>query len=151
MSHTSVKTWNMLIKFVLNIILQNQIKEVISPLSLIKDARKLKKIDNCVRQRYQLIRSRDIDVQRTLESSWTRRKPSNTRPKVVVSDATFPWWLNICKKTNILLDSFPRYWRSKNSKILLDQRHVWSHPTQSGSLRCYIPLITISMQKKLKY
>ena len=31
-----------------------------------------------------------------------------------------------------------------------DERNTWPHPTKSRSLRCYLPLINISMQKKLR-
>ena len=40
--------------------------------------------------RYQLIPSRDIDVQRILQTDLARGTPDHIQPKVVVSDATFP-------------------------------------------------------------
>ena len=36
-----------------------------------------------------MIPPRDIDVQRILQSDWTRDTPDHTQPKVVRSDATF--------------------------------------------------------------
>ena len=41
-----------------------------------------------------------------------------------------------CKKSNESIDSFQRYWSSKNPAIWLDERHNWSHPTKVDSLRC---------------
>ena len=36
-----------------------------------------------------IILSRETDNQRILQSVWTRRKPSHTQPRLVVSDANF--------------------------------------------------------------
>ena len=41
--------------------------------------------------RYRLILSRDINDQRSLQSDWKREKTGHIRPKMVVSDVTFPW------------------------------------------------------------
>ena len=35
----------------------------------------------------------------------------------------------------------------KNYGIWLDQMHTWPHPNKSVSLRCYLPLVIIPMQK----
>ena len=43
-----------------------------------------------VRQRHQLIPSRDIDDQRILEFNWTKGTLGHTQSRMVVSDATFP-------------------------------------------------------------
>ena len=40
--------------------------------------------------RYRLILSRDINDQRSLQSDWKREKTGHIRPKMVVSDVTFP-------------------------------------------------------------
>ena len=50
---------------------------------------------------------------------------------------------NSKQKTKITLDSFQRYWWLKNPAIWLDERHI-------DSSRCYIYLMTISLQKKSK-
>ena len=43
-----------------------------------------------VRQRYQLLPSRDIDDQRILQSVWPQGKTGQTPTRVVVVHATFP-------------------------------------------------------------
>ena len=43
-----------------------------------------------IRQRYQIISSRDTDDQRILEFHSTKDKPDHTKPRVAVLDATFP-------------------------------------------------------------
>ena len=50
----------------------------------------------------------------------------------------------------ISLDSFHRYWSSKNLAIRLDQRHNYPHSTKRGPLTYYLHLITISIYKKSK-
>ena len=91
---------------------------------------------------------------------------------------TFPWWSSSCKKSNRLVDSlqrywwsknpaiwlkmtnsmqkiristdsFQRYWWSKNPTILLDKRHNWPHAPKRSRPGCYLPLLTISLQKSL--
>ena len=55
-----------------------------------KDARnQIKTKDKMVAQRYQLISSKNVDDQRTLQSDWDGSTAGNIRPKVAVSDATF--------------------------------------------------------------
>ena len=66
-----------------------------------------------------------------------RHKWPHSQPKVVVSDATFPWWLSPCKKSKRSINSFQKYWWSNNPAIWLDERHIWSHSTNSSSLRGY--------------
>ena len=51
---------------------------------------------------------------RILQSNWTKSTPDYTKPKVIVSDVSFSWWLSPCKKTKTSIDSFQRYWWSKN-------------------------------------
>ena len=75
-----------------------------------------------------------------------RDTTDHTQPKVEVSDATFPWWLTPWKKIEISIDLFQRYWWSRNPAIWSEQRHTWPHLTKNGSLRCYLPLIIISIQ-----
>ena len=47
----------------------------------------------------------------------------------------------------VSIDSFQRYWWSKNPTIWLDERFSWPHSTKSGSLRSYLSFMIISMQK----
>ena len=42
--------------------------------------------------------------------------PSHIKPKLVVSDAIFPWWLPSWKNCKILIDAVQIYWWSKNIK-----------------------------------
>ena len=44
---------------------------------------------------------------------------------------------------------YQRSFWSKNPGIWLEQTHTWSHPTKTGSLRCYLPLLIISSSKNL--
>ena len=59
--------------------------------------------------------------------------------------------LNDNGQTKVSIDSFQRYWWSKNLGIQLDLRRTWQIPTKSGSFRYYIHLIIIFMQKIKKY
>ena len=68
------------------------------------------------------ISSRDIDDQKFLGDL-----TGHTQQKVVVSDATFLWWLSLCKKSKISTDSFQRYWWSKNTVTLLVQSILGHH------------------------
>ena len=81
-----------------------------------------------------------------LEPNWTRGTTDHTLTKGEISDVTFHWWLTPCKKT-ISFDSFLRHWWSKNLTIWFHETQTWPHPTKSVSLRCYLPLMTISMQR----
>ena len=94
-----------------------------------------------------LMPSRDIDDQRILQYDWTRHTTGHIQPKVVVSNPSFSWWLSPCKKNKVSIDFFQVHWWSKNSTIWLDERHNWSHPTKSESLRSFLLLMVISMQK----
>ena len=85
----------------------------------------------------------DIADLRILSSDWTRGLTSHTQPKVVALDTTFPWWLTPCKKSEISLGSFQRYWWLKNHAIWLNRRNPWPHPTKSGRVRCYLLLVVI--------
>ena len=58
--------------------------------------------------------------------------------------AIFPWWLFPCKKSKRLLNLFQIYWWSKNPEIWLGKKQIWHHPTKSGNLRCYLPLMIMS-------
>ena len=70
---------------------------------------------------------------------------------MVNSHATFPSWISPWKSSKISTDSFHRYCWSKNPAICLDKRHTWPNPTKTGSLRCYVPLMTNSMHERLSY
>ena len=71
--------------------------------------------------RDQSIPSRDI-----IKKSWARTTTGQSHPpKVVFSDAAFPWSITSCKKAKTSLDSFQRYWWSNNSAIWLAKKHDW--------------------------
>ena len=76
-----------------------------------------------------------------------RGPTGHAQPKVIVPDATFPWWLTTYRKTNVSVDSFRTYWWSNNAAIWLDEKQTYPHPTKRSSFRCYLDLMTISMQK----
>ena len=90
--------------------------------------------------------TKHTDDQGVLQSDFKRGTAGHTQPKIVVSESTFPWWLTLTKK-RLSLDSFRTYWWSKNLAIWLEERHNLPHPTKSSSVRCYLPLMFISMQK----
>ena len=48
--------------------------------------------------RNQMILFKETVDQRILQSNLTRSLTDHTQPKVVVSNATFPWWLTACIK-----------------------------------------------------
>ena len=78
--------------------------------------------------RYWLIPFTDIDDQWILQSNWTRGITEHTQPKVVVSDATFLWWLSSSKESKRLLDSVRRHWWLNNTGIWLAESilgHNW--------------------------
>ena len=112
-----------------------------------------------------MIFSRDTDDQRIQQSDWSRGTTSHNQPKVVLWNDTFLWWLSQCKnlrylfffseisinyrETNIFIDSFQRYWWSKNPAIWLAERYKKPHPTKSGTLRCYFPLVIIPCENRI--
>ena len=70
--------------------------------------------------------SRDIDDQ---QSDWIRDLTGCTQPKLVVWDATSLWWLSPFNKPKRLIDSFQRYWWSKDNAIWLAENtvgHNWT-------------------------
>ena len=72
--------------------------------------------DDCLHAKnpaYWLISSWDI-AQRILKCNWTRGTTGHTQSKQIVPDATFLWWLSLCKKSKRSPDSFQRHWWSKN-------------------------------------
>ena len=89
-----------------------------------------------------MILFRDTDDKIIEQSNWIRDPiGSYTQLKVVVSDATFTWWLTPSKKkTKISLDSLQK----------TNKTHNWPHVTKIRSLRSCLPLIIISMQKNLR-
>ena len=50
-------------------------------------------------------------------------------------------------QTKVSLDSYHRYWLSKNPGNWFDQGYTWPHPINSDSLRYYLPSMIISMEK----
>ena len=52
------------------------------------------------------------------------------QPKVVVPDSTFARWITLGKKTMLSLNSFQRYWWSKNPATWLNERQNWPHQTK---------------------
>ena len=83
-----------------------------------------------------------MDDQRILQSNWTRRTSDHIQPKMLISDATFPW----CKKSIIWLHR--RYFWLKNPATWLKKKYQWPHPTKCSSLSGYLSLMTV---KKLRY
>ena len=55
------------------------------------------------------------------------------------------------QKTSISLESFERYWWSKNSAIWLEKRYNCPNSTTNFNLRCCLPLMIVSMQKIWKF
>ena len=96
-----------------------------------------------------LILSRDFNDQRILQSDWTRALSGHTHSRVIVSDLTLSFWLSPCKNSKALVDSFQRYWWSKNRAFYLGKRYNKPHRNRNASLRCYLPSMTTSMRKKL--
>ena len=90
---------------------------------------------------HQLVASRDQGI---LKSDRMIGANPNTQPKEVVSDPSFCWRLSPYKKSRVLIDSLLRCWWPKNPGIRLDKRHNWQHPTKTGSLRSFLPLMVIS-------
>ena len=93
-----------------------------------------------------LVLSCDIVDQRILQFDWTRDTTNHNQPNVVVSDA---WWQTSCKKNKILTLSRKIY-----DPWILQSDWIWclpSHTKSSGSLRCYLPLMSYSMHKKIRY
>ena len=118
------------------------------------------------------IRSRNIDDQKILQSELKRGTTGHTQPKVVISDAAFPWWLTSCKKLRYHLipcrdidndDNFAKNLHTKNlrdcripSRDTDDQRILQSDwawgatghaQPKKGTLRCYLSLIVVFMRK----
>ena len=70
------------------------------------------------KKRYKLILSRAIDDKQILQPDWLRGGVGHTRPKKIVSYATFPWWRIPCKNFKISIDSFQRSWWSLNTTTI---------------------------------
>ena len=101
---------------------------------------------------YHLIQSSDTDDQNILKSDWTKSKAGQIQRKVVVTDTSFffkkNYQISIQKKTNILIDTFPKKWWSRILDLQSDCiRQSWLHPTNTSSLKSYYTLITISRLK----
>ena len=90
---------------------------------------------------HQLVASSDQGI---LKSDRMIGANPNTQPKEVVSGPSFCWRLSPYKKSRVLIDSLQRYWWPKNPGIRLNKRHNWQHPTKTGSLRSFLPLMAIS-------
>ena len=60
---------------------------------------------------------------------------------------TFSTWLSPCKLYTRSIDSFQKYWWSKNPVIRLEKRYNWPPPTKSFSLKCDHPFMTNFMKK----
>ena len=60
-------------------------------------------------------------------------------------------WKATLQKTRISLESFERYWWSKNSAIWLEKRYNCPNSTTNFNLRCCLPLMIVSMQKIWKF
>ena len=98
---------------------------------------------------YKLIPSNDVHVKKIMQSDSPSGRTGHPKTKVVVSDSTFPSWLSPRKIPEIWIDSFRRYWWSKNPAIGLVENWNWPHSNKSGNIRCYLCLMTIFMQKVL--
>ena len=72
-----------------------------------------------------------------------------TTLKIVSLRCCIPLMTNSMQKTSISLDSFQRYWWSRNPTVWLDKRHNWPHPPKSARPGCCLPLLTISLQKSI--
>ena len=77
-----------------------------------------------------------------LKSDWTRGTPGH----ILIFDANFPCGLSPFKKTKILISSFPVILLIKEFYNL---SYNWPHRIKISSLRCYLPLMTNFMQKKI--
>ena len=75
---------------------------------------------------------RYINDQRIMLSDWTRGTSGYTQPKLVISDATFFWWLSPCKKQKIWCINWflPRMLMLKKSCNLIGQEVELATPKQ---------------------
>ena len=90
---------------------------------------------------------RDIVVQRILQSDWTRDWPGHIQSKVVIADATFSWWSFSSKNLRYQLIPSRDTDDQRICNLIGQERYTWPHPNKSGSIRCYLPSMIISMQK----
>ena len=95
-----------------------------------------------IRQKDWFIPSTDTDDKSILKSDWTRDTPGH----ILIFDANFPCGLSPFKKTKILISSFPVILLIKEFYNL---SYNWPHRIKISSLRCYLPLMTNFMQKKI--
>ena len=93
--------------------------------------------------RIQLILSTEIDNQIILQSE-CKKDLKTTHNQKLFSDATSLDHYLRAKRVGYQLIS---YWWSKSSAVWLDKRYTWPHPSKSDSLRCYLLLMTFSMQR----
>ena len=59
-----------------------------------------------IKQKDELIPCRNNDYQRILEYDWTSGTPGLIQPKVIVSHATFSWWISPLTKPKASINSF---------------------------------------------
>ena len=103
--------------------------------------------------------SREID-QRIPQFNWTRDRSSHNQTKAVVSNTIFPWWLSLCKKSKILIETFQRIWQSKNPAIWLVESilaHNWAiffwgmQLSQKHKGHCYAPFLGYKTTQRMKF
>ena len=95
-----------------------------------------------IRQKDWFIPSTDTDDKSILKSDWARGTPGH----ILIFDANFPCGLSPFKETKILISSFPVILLIKEFYNL---SYNWPHRIKISSLRCYLPLMTNFMQKKI--
>ena len=87
-----------------------------------------------------------------IKESWNLIKEEYNWPNPTKSDCLrshLPLIIICMQKTNTLIDSFQRYWRSKNPAMGMEERHNWPNVTKSGRLRCHFSSTINSLQYRL--
>ena len=89
------------------------------------------------------------DHQRILEPDWPKSTPIHTETRVIVLDATFPWWLSRSKNSKTSIGFVQFYCWLKNPSVWLDETQQTTSKPKSGSPSPTV-LWWISPSKKTK-
>ena len=79
-----------------------------------------------------------------MEPDWPKGTPDHTKPRVLVLNATFTWWLSPCKILKISNGSSHFCCWSNNSSIWLDERRSKPH-------KCYFHYLHLKIHTKITW
>ena len=85
-----------------------------------------------------------------MQYDWTWGTTGHTQPKVVVSNATLPWWVSSCIKNKDIYWFTPDILLIKESSNLIGREAHLAASNQSGSFRYYLTWFPKILRHQLK-